>query len=194
MKLSKWLLLTVLLGTCLTGEVRAQAELGRSRYLKNVSEARNRALTNTILPIITGITAANVIENNTVQTLGSALAIYGLVMGPSGGNFYAEDYLRGGLGVAARAGVGYFLLLDATRELMGRKVAESMTWDNKDVELTDTKVLIGTGVLLGTIVYNVISSKASVNEFNRSKGYQVELSGEQVGRDMYPVLSAKVRF
>ena len=172
----------------------AQPELGRSRYLKSVSEARNRALTNTILPMITGITAANVIKNNTVQTLGSALAIYGLVLGPSGGNFYAEDYLRGGLGVAARAGIGYFMLLDATRELMGKEVAESLTWDKKDVELTDTKVLIGTGVLLGTVVYNIISSKASVNEFNRSKGYQVELSGEQVGRELYPVISAKFSF
>ncbi len=194
MKFNKCLLLTVFLFPWLVTVASAQPELGRSRYLKNVSEARNRALTNTILPIVTGITAANVIENNTIQTLGSALAIYGLVMGPSGGNFYAEDYLRGGLGVAARAGVGYFMLLDATRELMGKEVAESMTWDNKDVKLTDTKVLIGTGVLLGTIVYNIISSKASVNEFNSSKGYQVELSGEKVGKNIYPVLSAKVGF
>ncbi|MGK7369399.1 MAG: hypothetical protein ACNS64_04225 [Candidatus Halalkalibacterium sp. M3_1C_030] len=146
------------------------------------------------MPLITGLTAANLVENKTVKTLGSALAIYGLVMGPSGGNFYAEDYLRGGLGVAARAGVGYFMLLDATREIMGKEVAESMTWDNKDVDLTDTKVLIGAGVFLGSMVYNVLSSKASVNEFNRSKGYQVVFSGEQVGKEVIPVMSARFRF
>lgn len=194
MKFCKYFLVTVFVFTWLSNSARAQPELGRSRYLKNVSEARNRALTNTFLPIVTGITAAKIFENNTVQTLGSALAIYGLVMGPSSGNFYAEDYLRGGLGVAARAGIGYFMLLDATRELMGKEVAKSMTWDNEDVKLTDTKILIGTGVFVGTIVYNIITSKASVNEFNRSKGYQVELTGEQVGKNVYPVLSARVRF
>lgn len=194
MKFSKYLFVIVFLCLWLSNSVMAQPELGSSRYLKNVSEARNRAMTNTFLPIVTGITAANVFENNTVQTLGSALAIYGLVMGPSGGNFYAEDYLRGGLGVAARAGVGYFLLLDATRELMGKEVAKSMTWDDKDVELTDTKVLIGTGVFLGTIVYNIISSKASVNEFNNAKGYQVELGGEKIGKNVYPALTARVSF
>ena len=122
------------------------------------------------------------------------LAIYGLVMGPSGGNFYAEDYLRGGLGVAARAGAGYFFLLDATRELMGKEVAESMTWDNKDVELTDTRVMIGAGIFLGSMIYNVLSSKASVNSFNSSRGYQVQVSGEQIGRRRVPVVSAKFTF
>lgn len=194
MKLSKWIILLVFTIFLLPGMVFAQAEIGKSRYLKNTSEARNRAVKNTILPLVTGLTAANLAKNNTIKTLGSALAIYGLVMGPSGGNFYAEDYLRGGLGVAARAGIGYFMLLDATRELMGKEVAESMTWDNEDVDLTDTKVLIGAGVFLGSMVYNVLSSKASVKEFNRSKGYQVVLSGEQVGKDVIPVISARVRF
>ncbi|MDX1586926.1 MAG: hypothetical protein R3222_09285 [Balneolaceae bacterium] len=194
MKFCKGLLLAIMLFIGLSDTAMAQPELGRSRYLKNVSEARNRALTNTILPIVTGITAANVFENNTVQTLGSALAIYGLVMGPSGGNFYAEDYLRGGLGVAARAGIGYFMLLDATRELMGKEVATSMTWDNKEVKLTDTKILIGAGAFLGTIVYNILSSKASVKEYNSSRGYQVEMRGEQVGQNVYPALSARVYF
>lgn len=162
--------------------------------MKSVSEARNRALTNTVLPLVSGLSAVKLFRDNRVQTVGATLAIYGLVMGPSGGNFYAEDYLRGGLGVVARAGIGYFLLLDATRELMGKDVAESMTWDNKDVELTDTRVLIGATAFLGTMVYNVLSSKASVNEFNNSKGYTVQLSGEKVGEEVFPVLSAKVSF
>lgn len=162
--------------------------------MKSVSEARNRSLTNTILPLVSGLTTVTVFHDNRIETVGATLAIYGLVMGPSGGNFYAEDYLRGGLGVLARAGIGYFLLLDATRELMGKEVAESMTWDNKDVNLTDTKVLIGATAFLGTMVYNVLSSKASVNEYNRSKGYTVHLSGENIGGEILPVLSARVNF
>lgn len=194
MKSSKWLLLLLFIYPALPAEVSAQPEIGPSRYMKSVSEARNRALTNTVLPLVSGLSAVKLFRDNRVQTVGATLAIYGLVMGPSGGNFYAEDYLRGGLGVVARAGIGYFLLLDATRELMGKDVAESMTWDNKDVELTDTRVLIGATAFLGTMVYNVLSSKASVNEFNNSKGYTVQLSGEKVGEEVFPVLSAKVSF
>lgn len=194
MKICKWLVLLLFIFTAFPDVVFAQAEIGRSRYLKNASEARNRAVTNTILPLVTGITATKVFKGDKLQTAGSLLAIYGLLMGPSAGNFYAEDYLRGGLGVAARAGIGYFMLLDATREIMGKEVAESLTWDNKDVELTDTNVLIGAGVFLGSMVYNVISSKASVKEFNRSKGYYVHLSGEKIGEEIVPVLTAKISF
>lgn len=172
----------------------AQPELGRSRYLKSVSEARNRALTGTVLPVATGVLATKVFKSETVQTVGASLAVYGLIMGPSTGNFYAEDYLRGSLGAAVRLGVGYYLLRDATRELMGKKVSESLGWDNKDVEITDTRVLIGAGVFLGSMVYNVLSSKASVKGFNRSKGYALRLSGEDIGGKAIPVITASLNF
>lgn len=194
MKICKWLVLFVYILFWLPDPILAQPEIGRSRYMKSPSEARSIAVTNTILPLVTGITATRVFKGEKLQTAGALLAVYGLVMGPSGGNFYAEDYLRGGLGVVARTGIGYFLLLDATRELMGKDVAESLTWDNKDVELTDTEVLIGAGVFLGTMVYNVISSKASANEFNRSKGYRVSLKGEKIGDEIFPVFTATIGF
>lgn len=172
----------------------AQPELGRSRYLKSVSEARNRALTGTVLPVATGVLATKVFKSETVQTIGASLAVYGLIMGPSTGNFYAEDYLRGSLGAAVRLGVGYYLLRDATRELMGKQVSESLGWDNKDVEITDTRFLIGAGVFLGSMVYNVLSSKASVKEFNRSKGYALRLSGEEIEGKAIPVITASLNF
>lgn len=172
----------------------AQPEIGKSRYLKNGPEARSRAVTATVLPVITGISATKFFKNKTLKTVGASLAIYGLVMGPSAGNFYAEDYLRGGLGVAARAGIGYFMLLDATRELMGKDVAESVGWDHKDVELTDTRVLIGAGVFLGSMIYNVLSSKASAREYNQARGYSLNISGEQIGDSVAPVLTASFSF
>lgn len=172
----------------------AQPEIGRQRNLISVSEARNKALTNTVLPVITGVVVPQVFKSKTVQTISASLAIYGLVMGPSAGNFYAEDYLRGGLGAAARLSSGYFLLLDATREIMGKQVSESLGWDDKDVQLTDTGVLIGAGVFIGSMIYNVLSSKASVREYNRSGGYSFRLSGEQVGENTVPVVAAKLSF
>lgn len=172
----------------------AQPEIGRSRYLKNVSEARNRALTGTFIPLATGVAATKLFKSKSMQTVGATLAVYGLIMGPSTGNFYAEDYMRGTLGALVRAGVGYYMLRDATREIMGKQVSESLGWDNKDVELDDTSVLIGAGVFLGTMVYNVLSVRQSVNEYNNPRGYGMRLDSELVGGKTLPVLTARVDF
>jgi hypothetical protein len=177
-----------------TGISNAQPEIGQSRYLKSVSEARNRALTGTLVPIATGVAATKLFKSEGLQTTGAALAVYGLVMGPSIGNYYAEDYMRGTLGALVRAGVGYYMLLDATRELMGEQVSKSLGWDKKDIELSDTPVLIGAGIFIGSMVYNVISSKNSVNEYNSSMGYGMQLEGKRIGDKTVPVLTAKVHF
>ena len=190
----KWLLLPIFLFPFITDVCMAQPEIGRSRYTKNVSEARNRALTGTLIPLATGVAATKLFKSKSMQTVGATLAVYGLVMGPSTGNFYAEDYMRGTLGALARAGVGYYMLLDATREIMGKQVSESLGWDDKDVELTDTNVLIGAGVFLGSMVYNVISARKSVNEYNNSRGYSMNIGGENIGGKAVPVLTARVNF
>lgn len=194
MNICKWSLLVLLLFSLLSEVSYAQPEIGSSRYLKSVSEARNRALTGTIVPVATGIVATKIFKSEAMQTVGASLAVYGLVMGPSVGNFYAEDYLRGTLGAAVRTGVGYYMLLDATRELMGKQVSESLGWDNKDVEISDTQVIIGAGVFLGSMVYNVLSSKKSVEEFNRSMGYGMLPGVQQVGGKNVPVLTARINF
>lgn len=194
MNICKWFLLPIFILPLIAEVCVAQPEIGRSRYLKNVSEARNRALTGTMIPLITGVAATKLFKSETMQTVGASLAVYGLVMGPSTGNYYAEDYMRGTLGAVVRAGVGYYLLLDATRELMGKQVSESLGWDDKDVELTDTRVLIGAGVFLGSMIYNVISSKQSVDEYNGSMGYGMRLDGENVGGKTVPVVTARFAF
>jgi hypothetical protein len=114
------------------------------------------------------------------------------MIGPSFGNFYAKDYLRGMLGVAARVGGG-LLMRDATREIFGDDVADAVGWDDEDVSLTDTKILVGGGIVLGSAIYNIISSKASVNRFNRKKGYIVLLPDVRDGK-IIPMLSASLHF
>lgn len=165
----------------------------RQQHKKDVSMARGTAINNTIFPVLTGLGAVYLINNKTIRTTGAALAVYGLIMGPSSGNFYAEDYLRGGLGVVSRLGSGY-LLVDATRELLGEKMADSVGWDSKEVSLTDTKVLVGAGVFLGSMIFNVISAKASVDEYNQSLGYSVHVRPADLGERTVPVLTASVRF
>lgn len=186
------LLQSVFLGLILislSSPLHAQSRF-QSQYLKNVDDARSKAVAGTLLPIAVGVGAATFIESKTVETSGSILAIYGLMMGPSAGNFYAKDYLRGMLGVAARVGGG-FLILDATRELAGD---DALGWDDESVSLTDTKILIGSGLILGSAVYNIISAKASVNRYNEKQGYVIGMvPGVKKGK-MFPMLTASVRF
>jgi hypothetical protein len=164
-----------------------------SPNIKNIDDARSRAIKNTIFPLAVGIGAATLFESKTIETTGSILAVYGLIMGPSTGNFYAKDYLRGMLGVAARIGGG-FLIKDATREIMGGDVADALGWDDEDVRLTDTNILIGGGLILGSAIYNVISSKASVNRFNEKTGAIIAVvPGFQQGQT-FPMLTASFDF
>ncbi|MBN2731395.1 MAG: hypothetical protein JXR26_03090 [Balneolaceae bacterium] len=176
----------------ITSPLQAQSRF-QSQHLKNVDDARRKAVAGTLLPVAVGIGAATFIESKTVETTGSMLAIYGLMMGPSAGNFYAKDYLRGMLGVAARVGGG-FLILDATRELAGDDVADAVGWDDESVSLTDTKILIGSGLILGSAVYNIISAKASVNRYNEKQGYVIGMvPGIRKGK-VFPMITASVRF
>ena len=191
-------ILLLLTGFFLVAETGySQAELGGSRnQLKNVSQARNIALNNTVTPILLGLAANYVLNNDTFEKAGAYLIVYGILAGPSGGNFYAEDYLRGSLGVLARAGAGYFFLQDATREVLGKDVSKSLGWDKKSVSIEDTEVLIGAGIMLGSMIYNVISAKASVEKHNRELGYNVRLNPnirQQQGRYV-PMISATIHF
>lgn len=165
----------------------------KSPYIKHKDEALRKSISGTLIPVALGVGAATLIENNTVETTASLLAVYGLIMGPSTGNFYAKDYLRGMLGVAVRLGGGY-LILDATRELAGDDVADALGWDDKNISLTDTSVLVGGGIILGSTLYNILSSKASVNRFNEKQGYRVQLMPAVYNGKVLPMISGTIRF
>jgi len=192
MKIAKYiisgLLLTLLI---VSSAVQAQSRF-KSKYLKSVDEARTQAVAGTLVPIALGLGTTWLVDSNTIEKTASGGIIYGLMIGPSFGNFYAKDYLRGMLGVAARVGGG-LLMRDATREIFGDDVADAVGWDDEDVSLTDTKILVGGGIVLGSAIYNIISSKASVNRFNRKKGYIVLLPDVRDGK-IIPMLSASVHF
>lgn len=192
MKFYKFITPLILLIVLLPAVMHAQG-LGHQRQIKDVRTARGLAINNTLLPVVTGVGAAYLFKNETVRKVGASLAIYGLIMGPSSGNFYAEDYLRGGLGAVLRGGSGY-MLIDATREIMGDKVADPLGWDDESVSLTDTKVLIGAGIFLSSMVYNVISARASVNGYNHALDYSFGISHQSIANEVVPLLTARIRF
>lgn len=174
----------------------AQSEIAVNRQegLKNASKARTIALSNTVLSIGTGWAAVSLFENNTVERAGALLGAYGVIMAPSTGNFYASDYPRGVVGVGARV-VGSYLMIDATSEIFGRDFADALNVDDKSVSLTDTKILIGEVLIVGSIIYNVLSTKASVEEYNSgSKNFAINVTPAVVKEKVTPTLTASIRF
>lgn len=161
--------------------------------LKSVSTARGKAVRGVIFPVGLGVGSTLIFENNTVELLGSSLAVYGLMVGPSIGNFYARDYVRGFIGVAARLAGGY-LIRDATREIFGDDMADAVGWDDEKVSLTDTKILIGGGLILGSALYNIISAEASVERYNSRRNYYVSLFPVIHKGKVMPFISARFNF
>ena len=162
--------------------------------LKSVTQARSIALTNTLLSIGAGVGTVALFDNNTVQKMGAILGVYGIVAAPSTGNFYANDYPRGFAGMGARA-IGAILMVDATREIFGQEFGDVLGVDDQKVSATNTKVLIGGAVVLGSIAYNVLSSKRSVKEFNHSEQqFSIRMKPAQVGDKIAPTLSANISF
>ena len=182
----------------LSAPVFAQSEVSINRPYgdqeKTVSKARNIALTNTVVPIGAGITAVALFDNNTIQKTGAYLALYGIVAGASTGNFYAEDYPRGVIGMGARA-AGSILMVNATREVFGQRFSNALNVDDKSVSLTDTKMLIGEGLILAGFIYNIISLNASVEEYNSGgRNFSVNITPAVVYDEVAPVLTASLRF
>lgn len=161
---------------------------------KTASKARSIALTNTVLSIGSGISAVAFFDNNTIQKTGAYLTLYGIVAGASTGNFYAKDYPRGVIGMGARA-VGTILMVDATREVFGHRFANTLNVDNKKVSLTDTKMLIGEGLILAGFIYNMISLNTSVQEYNSGgRSFAVNVAPTVVDDKVAPALTASFRF
>ncbi len=146
-----------------------------------------------IFPVALGVGSTLVFDNNIAETVGSWLAVYGLTMGPSAGNFYAKDYWRGFIGVAARLGGGY-LIHDATREIFGDDMADIVGWDDERVSLTEPKILIGSALIVGSTIYNILSAEASVESYNKKESYLVRVFPVIEDGKVYPFITARINF
>lgn len=187
-------LLIIFLGYTIPGYAQDINQGMNSGSTKTVSEARSISLINTVLSIGAGITSVAAFDNPTVKKVGAYTTIYGILMGPSTGHFYAEDYPRGAVGIGARA-IGSILMVDATREVFGNEYGDVLNVDNKEVSLTDTKMLIGEAFLLAGLVYNMISLKSSVDEYNAAhQNMTVNVTSEHVNNTVAPVLTARFNF
>jgi len=160
--------------------------------IKSASKARSIGYSNTLTPMAVGLGAIKLSDNSTVEKIGAGFTVYGLLVGPSTANFYGSDYMRGMLGVLVR-GVGGYMMIDASREIFGNDFADALGVDQKEVSLTDTKILIGEVLVLGSIVYNILSAKASIREYNNRSKMSVRLDSENINNKMTPVLTARIQ-
>lgn len=177
-----------------SASVFAQPEiggLGQNRDRRMEGMALRQSLFNTVAPMALGLGAVALFENRTVRTVGAWMTVYGLVIGPSTGNFYANDYARGGVGALVRFG-GAVLLRNATSEVFGRQFANLLHVDDKSVSFGDTDVLIGSALLVGSIAYNIITGPVSVREYNRKMGYVMEMESLPGTGKVAPVLTARI--
>ena len=97
-------LLLTFLGISFPGKAQNNITItaNSNEHLKTVSEARTLAFSNTFMPIAVGMGSVALFKDKTLQSIGAVMTVYGIIMGPSTGNFYANDYARGGLGMATR--------------------------------------------------------------------------------------------
>ena len=173
----------------------AQPEMGGINPNKRQeSVAVRQAIVNSIMSVGVGLGAVALFDDPTLQTVGATMAAYGLVVGPSTGNFYANDYLRGGLGALTRFGAA-LLLRDASREVFGSEFAGALDVDTEDrkVSLRDTEIIVGGILMAGAAAFNVISAPASVREYNRKLGYALGMQSLPGTGRTAPVFTAKLR-
>lgn len=196
MKSIKSLFVTFIILASVTVTALAQAETGglmQDARVRSENQAVTQSIINTLMPIAVGYGSVKLFKGNTVETIGASLAIYGLIVGPSTGNFYANDYLRGGLGALTRLGAA-FLLQDATSEVFGRDFANALHVDNESVKLGDTNIIVGSALMVGTIAYNLVTAPVSVREYNRKMGYAMEIQSLPGTGRSAPMLTAKINF
>ena len=120
---------------------------------RSSKKAVTKALLNTVLPTAAAFTLlsqVNIFDDSDSFLLitGGLLGFYGLIIGPSTGNLYANDLPRGLGGIAFR-GLMVFGTRDGNNDMLSRLL------------------------FVGSIVYNIASAPASVNMYNRKNHLSV---------------------
>ncbi|NUM79902.1 hypothetical protein HUU42_03770 [bacterium] len=144
---------------------------------KNPAKAMNLALAHTLIPIGASIALFSIGDSNVegIQLVtATSLLVYGGLIGPSVGNFYAKDYARGGIGMGLRAA--------GTLMVFGH-IVETIRYDNDDDATGgapgDGLALLGTALVMGSTFWNILSARNSANAYNKKYG----LSGISFGYD-----------
>lgn len=119
----------------------------------------------TIIPCGVGIwlNCQDGAESDWRSVCGLSAIIGSIIIGPSAGHFYAEQWGRGFAGIGLRTAVG------GTTALLGYYAAVGEAWGAVEVLWW-----IGAGATLGVICWDIASVPASVRKYNKGLNIQIK--------------------
>lgn len=167
----------VLCTTGLDGSDYVSREFNKYTY-KSPEYARSFALFNVIIPIVPGILSSLMLEDDISRFAGKSLLLYGTFIGPSAGNFYARDFVRGSSGILIRlTAAGYILKIGTLTTLNSAYGGSSSGHD---------LFLLGSSIaFIGSIGWNILSSSTSASEYNDRYNLSIapvyDISNKKIG-------------
>ncbi|MDX1637378.1 MAG: hypothetical protein R3281_05385 [Balneolaceae bacterium] len=179
-----------------TVTINPYTERDPQNQFKSTKKAFTRAALHTLVPVALGYPLFNFTDQVSVSTAGGLMMAYGILLGPSMGNFYADDDERGQLGLNIRAGsAGFlaacslFLVPDMFAGIFGSE-------DSIDYSGIKTVTYITGGVVAGSIVFNLATIPHSVNEYNRQVELDLRPGIQFIGNSsrMGPSVTLSLRF
>lgn len=125
---------------------------------KNTSTAILMALGSTVIPTTVGLITATKNDRENVAYFGSiSLAVAGIVIGPSVGSLYAQDYKRSIKGIAFRTLGGGLASLAIAQTFYGGP------WNS---DIGALVAIGGVGMLTTSMVWSYVKTPSSVKEYN----------------------------
>lgn len=172
--------------------------LNQDREVKDPGVALNKSLLYTFAPSAAGILIMETSDTGWIDTAGGILLAYGLLYGPARGNYYAEDYIRGTIGVGIRV-VSAGVLLVASYTALTHTVDDIFDHNQKpDHNYTVNNITVAASILTftGSIIYNIATAPTSAREYNDHYGLDLSFNIEKLNKTnrSAPVITAQINF
>jgi hypothetical protein len=160
----------------LSGPISPLFDFENDMQRKSVSHARWNAIGFTFVPIFLGsvIYPSGSDEDGSEfrEIAGSIMVLGGIVIGPSAGSIYADDWRRATYGMIIRS--GGILVASAG---VGALISGALGSDDSVAGLGVVLFAGGLAVTAGSMIYDIIlSSQRSVEDYNRRHQGRAELS------------------
>ena len=140
-------------------QVKPQATVIRSTpyKFKDPTKAFLLSLGHSALPILAGYYLT---DHDKYSAIGSGCLIYGMLVGPSAGSFYAEDVQSGVIGLGLRLG-GTALFMKGVSEAFDGGFLDDDDGNDGGAAMTGGLILYSVGAL-----YSFIAAPLSAHEYN----------------------------
>ena len=168
------------------------------RTPKSPKVALRKAFLHTGVPLAAGIILNDpeIVKDNLVNTAGALMIGYGLVYGPSKGNFYANDFERGMTGIGIRLGSAGLMLAYTT--FIYTQTLINFSGEKNGKGETGYYIMSGVSILAftGSTIYNLASAKKSAREYNEKYDLDLSFNLERLPyiNKSTPVLTVRINF